>query len=283
MKQHLKHIWFQRHLVMEFLRRDLQARYTGSVMGFFWSVIIPLIYFAIYFVIFGFLFQQKTQLYGWDKEPPGGFAFYIFSGLLPWYALQESWVRSTMCIVDNAHLIKQIRFPAKILPAYLCLSSLVNQLIGTAVMLLALLIYQHYLPPMVMALPLIFILQFICFLGLGLLFSTLHTYVRDIGTVVGIAAMLLMWMSPTLYPEKIFDTISGQTDPDPLHTTILFWIETIIYLNPLTYMVRIHHDLILYNHFYWFDWAVFGGFSIIVLAMGYWIFTKCHAEFADLL
>jgi len=281
MKQQLKHIWFQRHLVMEFLRRDLQARYTGSVMGFFWSVIIPLVYFAIYFVIFGFLFQQRTKLYGWDEDHPGGFAFYIFSGLLPWYALQESWVRSTTCIVDNAHLIKQIRFPAKVLPAYLCLSSLVNQLIGTAVMLLALLFYQQYLPPMVIALPFIFCLQYVCFLGLGLLFSTLHTYIRDVGTVVGIAAMLLMWMSPTLYPDTIFHSSAMGTEQS--HSAVLLWIKFIVYLNPLTYMVQIHHDLILYNEIHWLDWAVFGGFSCIMLALGYWLFTKCHAEFADLL
>ncbi len=272
MKQQLKHIWFHRHLVMEFLRRDLQARYTGSVMGFFWSVIIPIVYFAIYYVIFGFLFQQKVQLYGVDEEQAGGFAFYIFSGLLPWYALQEAWVRSTTCIVDNAHLIKQIRFPAKILPAYLGLSSLVNQVIGTVVMLIALCIYQQSLPVSVCMLPLVFVMQYVCFLGLGLLFSTLHTYMRDIGTVVGIAAMLLMWGSPTLYPAELLDQTS--------HT----WIKTLIYLNPLTYMVEIHHDLVLYGHgSSMLNWGVFGGFSIAVLVVGYWLFTRCHAEFADLL
>jgi ABC-type polysaccharide/polyol phosphate export permease len=275
MKQQIKHILFHRHLVMEFLRRDLQARYTGSVMGFFWSVIIPLVYFSIYFVIFGFLFKQKVQLYGWPEDRPGGFAFYIFSGLLPWYALQESWVRSTTCIVDNSHLIKQIRFPAKVLPAYLGLSSLVNQLIGTSVMLIALLVYQHYLTITVLAIPLILILQYVCFLGLGLIFATLHTYIRDIGTVVGIAAMLLMWMSPTLYPDTLFDT---QTP-----STALIWIEFIVNLNPLTYMVNIHHGIIIYNQINWLDWVVFGGFSVCVFALGYWIFTKCHAEFADLL
>lgn len=282
MKQHIKHIWFHRHLLVEFLRRDLQARYTGSVMGFVWSVIIPIVYFAIYFMIFGFLFNQKVDLYGWPKDRPGGFAFYIFSGLLPWYALQESWVRSTTCIVDNSHLIKQIRFPAKVLPAYLGLSSLVNQLIGTAVMLIALLVYQQYLTLSILAFPLILLLQYICFVGLGLLFSTLHTYVRDVGTMVGIAAMLLMWMSPTLYPDSIFDLDSTETSiSEP--SAALEWIEFIVYLNPLTYMVNIHHGIMIYNEIVWFDWAVFGGFSVFVFALGYWLFTKCHAEFADLL
>lgn len=280
MKQQIKHIWFHRHLVMEFLRRDLQARYTGSVMGFFWSVINPLLYFAIYFVIFGFLFNQKVQLYGWDENKPGGFAFYIFSGLLSWYALQEAWVRSTTCIVDHAHLIKQIRFPAKVLPAYLGLSSLVNQLIGTAVMLVALLIYQQYLTLTVLAFPLVLLLQYICFVGMGLLFATLHTYLRDVGSLVGIASMMLMWMSPTLYPDNVLipkDNASEQV------VFVMSWIEFIVYLNPLTYMVNIHHGIIIYNEINVFDWAVFGGFSIFVFILGYWIFTKCHAEFADLL
>lgn len=270
MKNRIQHILFHRHLLFEFLRRDLQARYVGSAMGFFWSVINPLILLAIYWVVFGLIFKAKAHLYGLDDRP-GGFGFYIFCGLLPWYAFQESLIRSSTCIVDNAHLIKQVRFPAKILPAFITLSSIVNQLIGTAIFLMVLLLVDGSLPYTIIALPLIIALQALCFFGLGLLFSTLNTYIRDIAPLISIAAMILMWASPTLYSVKLLENAPQ-------------WIAWAVYANPVTYLVTIHHHLILDET--WAggaSWGIFAAFSTVMFCLGYWLFTKCHQEFVDML
>ena len=270
MKERLHHILFHRHLLLEFLRRDLQARYVGSAMGFFWSVINPLILLAVYTVVFGVVFKAKAHLYGLD-EKPGGFAFYIFCGLLPWYAFQESLIRSTTCIVDHAHLIKQVRFPAKILPAFLTLSSITNQLIGTAIFLLILGIVNGTLPLSLIGLPLILLVQAVCFFGMGLLFATLNTYLRDIAPLVSIASTILMWASPTLYSTRLVDDAPA-------------WISRLIYLNPVTYLVVIHHHLILDGSWAPIQyWLTFGLFSLVVFLAGYILFTRCHDEFADLL
>lgn len=271
MIQRIQHILFHRHLIIEFLRRDLQARYIGSAMGFFWSVIHPLILLLVYTFAFGVILQAYGDAFGSRHSGITGFAFYVFSGILPWYALQEALVRSTTSIVDNAHLIKQVRFPAKVLPAYLTLSSLVNQLIGTAIFLIFILIVEGILPMTLLAFPLALAIEFVLIFGLGLLFATLNTYIRDIAPLVTIGVMVLMWATPLFY---MLDKIQNAS----------FWVKLIIYGNPMSYMVMIHHDIFFY--FQWpplSHWAIFGGFALLSFAAGYTLFTRCHSEFADLL
>lgn len=269
MIKRLQHALFYRHLLWEFLRRDLQARYVGSVMGFFWSVINPLILLGIYTVVFGLIFyQQKIVIFRGQEPRTIDFAFYIFCGLLPWYSFQEALIRCTTCIVDNGHLIKQVRFPAKVLPAYITLSGIVNQLIGTLILLSILLFCQRSVHFSLLAFPVILALQMLFTFGAGLLFATLNTYIRDIAPLVSTLTMILMWGSPMFY--KI------ETVPD--------YLQTILYLNPITYLITINHDLVLLGN--WpslSDWYIFGAISFIVFLVGYWAFTRCYREFADLI
>lgn len=270
-RQRFDHIWFQRHLLLEFLSRDLHARYVGTVMGFFWSVIHPLILLGVFTVVFSLILPneptERMQARGWSDDTLG-FAFYIFCGLLPWYAFQESLARNTTCIVDNAHLIKQVRFPAKLLPAYLTLSSLVNQLTGTLVFLVFQLVVLGSLSPTVLALVPLFVLEFVLFFGLGLLFSTLHTYIRDVSPLVAIGTFVMMWMTPMVYTmEAVPEALRG-----------------LLYLNPFTYLVLLHHEIMLYGSWgtvwMWGAVALLAGFFF---AVGYLVFTRSHGTFADVL
>ena len=269
MKKRLGHILFHRHLLWEFLRRDLQARYVGSAMGFFWSVINPLILLAVYTVVFGILFPGQESKFG-DEPKTLDFAFYIFCGLLPWYAFQEALVRSTTSIVDNGHLIKQVCFPAKVIPTYITLSGVVNQLIGTLILLIALLIVNHSIPVTMVAFPLVLALQIIFMLGVGFLFSTLNTYIRDIGPLVSTGTMILMWAAPMFY----------KLDHVEKHP----YIQKIMYANPITYMTIINHDLVLFGEWPSMStWGIFACISVGSFILGYWAFTRSHNEFADLI
>ena len=267
LSKQVQHIYFHRHLLWEFLHRDIQARYIGSAMGFFWSVVNPLVLLTVYTFVFGLILKSKYSILG-REETMGGFAFYIFCGLLPWYAFQESLIRSTTSIVDNAHLIKQVHFPAKVLPAYITLSAIVNQLIGTIIFLAAILLVSHSLSWTMVLFPVVLLFEMILFFGLGLLFSTLNTYFRDIAPLVSIGSMLLMWSTPMLYQIK----------------DVPEYLQPLIYANPLTSLVIIHQDIILNGHvpdlIYW---VIFITFSLAALAIGYPVFTKNHGNFADVL
>ncbi len=265
----LHHWWHQRHLVWEFLKRDLQSRYIGSAMGFFWSVINPLILLALYTVVFGMILDVRWQS-RFEDAGLAGVALYIFCGLLPWYAFQESLVRSTTCVVDHAHLIRQVRFPAKVLPAYIVLSSIVNQLIGTVVLILGLLVMGDGLSWPVLLLPFAIVLQALICFGLGLFLATLHAYLRDIAPLITIALMVCMWMTPLFYPLKI---VEGHP--------VLLWI---IKLNPCAHLIILYQQIFLTAEAPSFvHWAVLFGTAVVAFGIGYKIFTHSHDEFADIL
>ncbi len=270
-RKRLAHQWRQRTLLWEFLKRDLQARYVGSVMGFFWSVINPIVLLGLYTFIFGFVIRPDfTGRYVIDSGNRMEIALYIFCGLLPWYALQEAILRSTTCIVDNGHLIRQIRFPAKILPAYLVLSSLINQLIGTFVLIGAIWFIRGAFSTALAAFPLVVILQGMLAFGLALFLCTLHVYLRDTAPLVTIGVMVAMWTTPMFYTLEAI--------PEKIRTLVLF--------NPFSHMIILYHGTFLDKEGAWPDlthWVIMATVSLLALFVGYRIFTRAHSEFVDVI
>jgi len=265
----LAYQWRQRTLLWEFLKRDLQARYVGSSMGFFWSVINPIILLGLFTFVFGWLIHPDfTGRFVADPSNKLHIALYIFCGLLPWYAFQESIIRMTTCVVDNGHLIRQIRFPAKVLPAYLVLSSVVNQVIGTVVLVVAVLFIRGSLTTSLWAFPLVLLLQTILAFGLGLFLSTLHVYLRDTAPLVTIALMIAMWTTPLFYSLK-------KLTPG---------LQTVVLCNPLSHLITLYHYIFLAGE--WpppVHWVVVIVTAFLAFFAGYRIFTRSHPEFVDVI
>ena len=112
---------------------ELAARYRGSLLGFLWTLLTPIVMIAIFTMIFAGIFKAKfgASSSQWD------YALYLFCGLLPWNAFQESLQLSSSTIVSHANLVKRVVFPLETLPVSLSLAAIVNQLFGTAVLLVA--------------------------------------------------------------------------------------------------------------------------------------------------
>jgi ABC-type polysaccharide/polyol phosphate export permease len=117
-------ILLQRHLIWNFVLRDLKARYVGSFMGLFWSVIHPLVLLISYTFVFSVIFQVRPSLKTIDN-----FALFAFCGMLPWLYFQETVVRSCTSVIDQSHLIRKTLFPSEILPITVALSNLVTHVV----------------------------------------------------------------------------------------------------------------------------------------------------------
>ena len=121
----LKNIIGHRQLLWNFIIRDLKGRYVGSVMGVFWNVLSPMIMLATYTFVFSYVMQAKV--------PPGSgtdnFPIYLFCGMMPWLAFSESVQRSATVILDNASLVKKVKFPSEILVAYIVISSFIHEIL----------------------------------------------------------------------------------------------------------------------------------------------------------
>ena len=122
-----------RRLLSDLVSRDLRARYVGSSMGFFWSVLFPVINLAVYMFVFRIVLNMRWS----DQQGKAEVALLMLAGILVWHAFAESTSRMTNALVENQNLIQKVVFPSEVLPVYLVISSLVNMLIGLVVALCA--------------------------------------------------------------------------------------------------------------------------------------------------
>src|SRR3954469_21171106 len=120
-----------RNLIKNLVVRDPKHRYVGSIGGFLWSVIHPVVLLVSYTFVFTVVFRTKLGPgYGTDH-----FAVFLFCGLLPWLLFQDTVMRNCSVITDNAPLITKTVIPAEILPISITISNLIHHLIGVGLLL----------------------------------------------------------------------------------------------------------------------------------------------------
>lgn len=207
-----------RPLIHELISRDIRTRYTGSLLGLFWSVLNPLFQLILYTLVFSVFLGVKFG----DGDHPGRFAENLFCALLPWSAIQESITRSARAFLDNGNLIKKLRFPLEALPFSIVSSALVHQLIATLVFFAVLLgrgsLHFMTLPLLI---PLILV-QALLMYGFGMIVATVNVFFKDIAQIIGVVFMFLFWLTPIVYPRTIVPEI----------------YLPLLNLNPLTHMVE---------------------------------------------
>src|ERR671932_1023730 len=128
-------------LIESLVRRELAARYRGSVLGLLWALLTPAVMIAIYTFIFAGVFGARFGARGtaWD------YALYLFCGLLPWTAFTEATQAAANVIVAHANLVKRVVFPLEALPVAQALAAFVTQLCGTLVLLVATVVIRREL------------------------------------------------------------------------------------------------------------------------------------------
>lgn len=251
-------------LIFSLARRELTARYRGSILGIMWTLVTPMVMIAIFTIIFAGIFKAKfgASSSQWD------YALYLFCGLLPWNAFQESLQLSSTTIVAHANLVKRVVFPLEALPVSLSLAAVVNQLFGTIVLIVAVILLRREMHVTIIYLPLILIPQLIATFGAAWLVASLGVFVRDI--VQGMALVLMAWMylTPIIYPESIV--------PVPYRAAIN--------LNPFTALVRNYRRVILDGLSPdWSGLAYFAAFALVSFVLGYWWFARTRKNFADVI
>ena len=120
-----------RTLLRDFVIRDLKARYVGSSMGFFWSVVFPLINLCVFTFVFRIILKTRWS----DEQGALEVALVMLAGIIVWTAFAESVSRCTNCLVDNSNLLQKVVFPASVFPSYITLSAILNMCIGLPIVI----------------------------------------------------------------------------------------------------------------------------------------------------
>jgi lipopolysaccharide transport system permease protein len=251
-------------LILSLARRELVARYKGSVLGIVWAIVTPVVTIAIFTFIFAGIFNARFGTRG----TPWDYALYLFCGLLPWTMFQETLQHSSTTIITHANLVKRVVFPLETLPVAQALSSLGNQMFGTLALVVATVIVRHELHLTILWLTALLIPQLLFTLGAAWLVASLGVFLRDI--VQGITLLLMAWMylTPIIYPESI---VPERYRP-------------FINLNPFTALVRSYRRIFLEGLAPdWSSLAYFTAAALLLFIFGYWWFAKTRRNFADVI
>lgn len=244
-----------RNLLKNLVIRDLKHRYVGSVAGFFWSVIHPVVLLVSYTFVFSVIFKQSLG------------PLFLLCGLLPWLLFADTVIRNCSVITDNTPLITKTVIPAEILPISITLSNLVHHLIGMGILLVAMIVFDglHFSALWILLyMPMLLLLA----QGLGWIAAGLHVFLRDTIQVLQILMFLWFWFTPVIY--------SADLVPENL--------RFLIHLNPMAVIVTGYRNSLLHlNQPSALEVLVVLGVSLGVFLLGGLLFRQAKPAFADVL
>ena len=249
-----------RALFSNFFRRELFSRYLGSVSGLAWAFLHPLALLAVYHFVFTTIFRAGAV---------NGKSFLVFVAvaLWPWLAAQEALQRGTVSIAGYAGLIRKVAFPHELIVYASVAATLALQFVGYLVVLLVLALFGEPVrfEGLLLAVPLWLVLA-VAITGLALALAALQVFIRDIEHILLPVLMILMYLTPILYPLSLV--------PDSMRP----WVAA----NPFGYLVDRLRDALLDGRlgFHWGD-AVAVVVALLLFAGGRWIFRRLSPHFED--
>jgi lipopolysaccharide transport system permease protein len=250
----------ERALFVNFVRRELYSRYLGSMSGLAWALLHPLALLAVYHFVFTTVFRAGAM-------NGKSFLLFVAVALWPWLAAQEALQRGTASITAYAGLIRKVAFPHEIIVYASVTATLALQFAGYLAVLFVLSLLGepvHY-EGLLLAIPLWIVLA-IAVTGLTLALAALQVFIRDIEHILIPVLMILMYLTPILYPLSL---VPARVRP---------WVAA----NPFGYLVDRLRDALLDGRLVlgWGD-ALAVTVAIALFAGGRWIFLRLSPHFED--
>ncbi|WP_232314875.1 ABC transporter permease [Oceanibaculum pacificum] len=259
-----------RHLIVQMSMQEVRARYSGSVLGIVWSFFNPLLQLTVYTFVFGYIFQARWGMATGD----GGFAsklefaVILFTGLILHSFFAECINRAPGLMQENANLVKRVVFPLEVLPWVAVGSALFHLAVGFCVLAIGIVVVfgtVHWTAILVV-LPILSLL--LIAVGATWFLASIGVFFRDIGQAMGPVTMILLFVSPILFPV------------DRLPETFRF----LLLLNPLTIPVEQARAVLLWGELP--NWLLLGqhfAVGLVIAWIGYYWFARTHKAFADVI
>lgn len=268
----LKELYKFRQLIMTLVTRELKARYRGTVFGFLWSFLNPLLLLIVYSIVFGVILPQSSGRVEGIALKGLDYAIFLFSGLLPWLWFNSSILESANVLFVHGNLIKKIQFPIEVLPIMTVVTNLVHFALGIPILLLIIIILGNTinLTFWIFFFPIAIIVQFVFTMGLSFLVSALTVHFRDLKDILANLLTLWFFATPIIYP---FMTPRIQE-----HKAIV-WMLT---LNPMTHIIEAYHYSFVFGSLpHWKKLPVTFIVGLICFYIGYLIFDKLRDTFVE--
>jgi lipopolysaccharide transport system permease protein len=250
-----------RGLISSLVARELKARYRGSVFGFLWSFINPLLLLLIYTFVF-------TTVIPNEEPRTRPYALFMFSGILPWTWFATSLSDAAGSLLAGGNLIKKVLFPAEVLPIVSVLANMVHFFFGLTILVVFLLFYRHY-PSLsdLVWFPVAVVVELVFATALALLLSALTVHFRDIRDILANVLTLWFFATPIIYPWF-------QPNVQRFHT--------LFNVNPFTHLAVAYQEILFFGHIGHWRWLLaLGAGSIVLFLACYWVFDRLRDSFAE--
>lgn len=257
--------WRNRGLIFALIKRDVMARYRGSILGIVWAFFQPVFTLTIYTFVFNVVFKSRWGTRGDSKIE---FALLLFAGLIVFNLFSECISRSPTWILTHINYVKKVIFPLEILLWVSLGTSLFQMLMSLSVWLLFYVLAFGLPHSTVLLLPMILLPLILIIMGLSWILASLGVYLRDVSQIIGIVITGLLFLSPIFYPVSSL----------PLQ------YQAFLRLNPLTHAIEGMRDILYWNHFPSIEvYAIYALFSLLFAWLGFAWFQKTRKGFADVL
>jgi len=258
-----KQVYLHRNLIDSMARRDLSAKYAGSILGWIWSFIQPFVMILVFWFIFSVGFRVRPT-----NDIP--FVVWLTAGMAAWFIFAEIVSNSPNLVVSITNLVKKTLFPSEVLPVINILVSLFSHFIFLFILLGLLLLqnmdFSFYFFQAVYYLVCLLVLAG----GLSWGIAAVHVFIRDVGQIVGVFIQVGFWATPIFWD-------AGMMSPK---------IQLLLKLNPMHYVVQGYRDSFIYFVPFWhhpFETVYFWAVSLVILTFGSHVFLKLKPQFADVL
>lgn len=272
----LHNVFRERYLLRLLVRKELQARYQGSVLGMLWSYVQPMVRFLAYFLVMGYVFQLTRGM--------TNFAIHIFTGLVLVHYFTETFSSGTRSIARNKGLIQKMSMPREMFPVASMLVSAYHTLPQLVILLVGVLVAGWSPGPLDFAAGLLgFSIIAVFGMALALIFSAANVFFKDFQNIVQTFTIFVTWSVPMIYPYDRIQNLFGGS-----------WAEQVYLANPIATAVILFQDLfwvptvgpdaeypaIVPDDMFTRGLIVLAA-CLVLLAIAQWIFTRLEGKFAE--
>ncbi|MEQ8426912.1 MAG: ABC transporter permease [Gammaproteobacteria bacterium] len=212
-------------LAFNLWRNSIYDKYLGSALGLFWAIGNPLIMFALYAFVFGFVLQVRLP----GSEKTLDFVVWLISGFGPWLATVEAIMAATTSITSASGMVKNMAFKTELLPISASFVGLITLAVSLFFLLIMMALNGQYPSFYLIYLPVVALVHFMLILSVSIWLSAINVFMRDLSIVLPNILMVALFMTPILYPIEAM--------PGP--------IQEISLLNPIFIIVEAYRDCLL--------------------------------------
>lgn len=262
---HHNNLIFSLGLVYQLTRRNIQIRYRGSLLGILWSLVTPILMLVMYTFVFGTILDLR-----WSDQEGGNpeFATILFSGLIVHAYFSECLNMSVDLIQANRQYVKKVVFPLSSLALVVIFTAVFQMFVSTGVLILYLAIADRALSWTIIFIPVIIAPLMLMALGFSWVISASAVYFRDLGQLIGLITLALLFISPVFY------------ETSRLPAAIQPWL----YANPITWIIESVRSLLFHGTIpNILEYLTYLIASMVTCVLGLLWFRKLRPGFSDVI